>query len=159
MDANPQPTPRVNPWIVAVSVMFATFLEVLDTTGSAMELGFLARTAMGGSTRSIDRLLRQGRHSIDESGALITQSRTNGEVLFELRGGRTLVITLPVRDGHLPEPLGGARVPGEGLVLDLCILQSRRTFAARLASPGRSPLVFEHEVDPERRLGDRVLDL
>ena len=30
MDA--QGTRQVNPWIIAVSVMFATFMEVLDTT-------------------------------------------------------------------------------------------------------------------------------
>jgi len=35
MDETPQvtnPHPNINPWLIAVSVMFATFLEVLDTT-------------------------------------------------------------------------------------------------------------------------------
>src|SRR4051812_10885897 len=29
---SPQEQPHVNPWIVAIAVMFATFMEVLDTT-------------------------------------------------------------------------------------------------------------------------------
>src|SRR5213592_3421313 len=29
---SPAPHPEINPWLIAVSVMFATFLEVLDTT-------------------------------------------------------------------------------------------------------------------------------
>src|SRR5882672_2320519 len=35
MDETPKvanPHPNINPWLIAVSVMFATFLEVLDTT-------------------------------------------------------------------------------------------------------------------------------
>jgi len=35
-------TPRVNPWIVAVSVMFATFMEVLDTTVVNVSLPHIA---------------------------------------------------------------------------------------------------------------------
>src|SRR4026207_2258127 len=34
--------PHVNPWIVAVSVMFATFLEVLDTTVVNVSLPHIA---------------------------------------------------------------------------------------------------------------------
>src|SRR5689334_6188706 len=30
--AQTQATPHVNPWIVAIAVMFGTFMEVLDTT-------------------------------------------------------------------------------------------------------------------------------
>ncbi|HEX4999646.1 MAG TPA: DHA2 family efflux MFS transporter permease subunit, partial [Terriglobia bacterium] len=50
MDAQPQSgvtapeaaVPHVNPWIVAVSVMFATFLEVLDTTVVNVSLPHIA---------------------------------------------------------------------------------------------------------------------
>jgi len=34
--------PHVNPWIIAVSVMFATFLEVLDTTVVNVSLPHIA---------------------------------------------------------------------------------------------------------------------
>src|SRR5215472_7337634 len=34
--------PRVNPWIVAISVMFATFMEVLDTTVVNVSLPHIA---------------------------------------------------------------------------------------------------------------------
>src|SRR6266542_952915 len=36
------PPPRVNPWIVATSVMFATFMEVLDTTVVNVSLPHIA---------------------------------------------------------------------------------------------------------------------
>src|SRR6195256_6944309 len=32
MDDSDHAIPHINPWLIAVSVMFATFLEVLDTT-------------------------------------------------------------------------------------------------------------------------------
>src|SRR5713101_4088478 len=38
----PQPRPQVNPWIVAVAVMFATFMEVLDTTVVNVSLPHIA---------------------------------------------------------------------------------------------------------------------
>src|SRR6187397_3716887 len=40
--APPAEFPHVNPWIVAVSVMFATFLEVLDTTVVNVSLPHIA---------------------------------------------------------------------------------------------------------------------
>src|SRR5881392_1867186 len=42
--------PAVNPWIVAVSVMFATFMEVLDTTVVNVSLPHIA----GSLSASID---------------------------------------------------------------------------------------------------------
>src|SRR3982750_1672235 len=42
--------PRVNPWIVAISVMFATFMEVLDTTVVNVSLPHIA----GSLSASID---------------------------------------------------------------------------------------------------------
>ena len=36
------PIPHVNPWIIAISVMFATFLEVLDTTVVNVSLPHIA---------------------------------------------------------------------------------------------------------------------
>src|SRR6202043_2157675 len=42
MSASPQPQPQVNPWIVAVAVMFATFMEVLDTTVVNVSLPHIA---------------------------------------------------------------------------------------------------------------------
>jgi DHA2 family multidrug resistance protein len=42
MPASPQPRPQVNPWIVAVAVMFATFMEVLDTTVVNVSLPHIA---------------------------------------------------------------------------------------------------------------------
>src|ERR1700745_1492124 len=48
MEANPEVSapsaefPHINPWIVAVSVMFATFLEVLDTTVVNVSLPHIA---------------------------------------------------------------------------------------------------------------------
>src|ERR1051326_5734917 len=38
----PAPTPQVNPWIIAVSVMLATFMEVLDTTVVNVSLPHIA---------------------------------------------------------------------------------------------------------------------
>src|SRR5437899_8915384 len=35
-------SPRVNPWIVAISVMFATFMEVLDTSVVNVSLPHIA---------------------------------------------------------------------------------------------------------------------
>src|SRR6266567_8387374 len=35
-------TPHVNPWIIAVSVMFSTFMEVLDTTVVNVSLPHIA---------------------------------------------------------------------------------------------------------------------
>src|SRR2546429_5964948 len=37
-----QATPHVNPWIIAVSVMFSTFMEVLDTTVVNVSLPHIA---------------------------------------------------------------------------------------------------------------------
>ncbi len=45
-----QPVPQVNPWIVAVSVMLATFMEVLDTTVVNVSLPHIA----GNLSASID---------------------------------------------------------------------------------------------------------
>src|SRR5574340_1809565 len=45
-----QEQPQVNPWIVAVSVMFATFMEVLDTTVVNVSLPHVA----GSLSASID---------------------------------------------------------------------------------------------------------
>ncbi len=42
MTPSPQPQPSVNPWIVAVAVMFATFMEVLDTTVVNVSLPHIA---------------------------------------------------------------------------------------------------------------------
>src|ERR1700758_3307807 len=41
-EAQPQVNPLVNPWIVAVAVMFATFMEVLDTTVVNVSLPHIA---------------------------------------------------------------------------------------------------------------------
>jgi len=45
-----QPQPHVNPWIVAVAVMFATFMEVLDTTVVNVSLPHIA----GSLSASVD---------------------------------------------------------------------------------------------------------
>jgi len=42
MPSSPQAQPHVNPWIVAVAVMFATFMEVLDTTVVNVSLPHIA---------------------------------------------------------------------------------------------------------------------
>jgi MFS transporter, DHA2 family, multidrug resistance protein len=42
MPPTPQEQPHVNPWIVAVAVMFATFMEVLDTTVVNVSLPHIA---------------------------------------------------------------------------------------------------------------------
>jgi len=44
MPSSPQPQPHVNPWIVAVAVMCATFMEVLDTTVVNVSLPHIAGT-------------------------------------------------------------------------------------------------------------------
>src|ERR1700687_4617907 len=44
------PQPQVNPWIVAVAVMFATFMEVLDTTVVNVSLPHIA----GSLSASVD---------------------------------------------------------------------------------------------------------
>src|SRR3954463_12712142 len=38
----PEPQRQVNPWIVAIAVMFATFMEVLDTTVVNVSLPHIA---------------------------------------------------------------------------------------------------------------------
>src|SRR3569833_4190977 len=38
----PQWRPSVNPWLIAVSVMLATFMEVLDTSIAAVALPYIA---------------------------------------------------------------------------------------------------------------------
>src|SRR5262245_18513083 len=50
MPAEPQQQPQVNPWIVAVAVMFATFMEVLDTTVVNVSLPHIA----GSLSASVD---------------------------------------------------------------------------------------------------------
>src|SRR5436309_1340486 len=47
---SPQEQPHVNPWIVAVAVMFATFMEVLDTTVVNVSLPHIA----GSLSASVD---------------------------------------------------------------------------------------------------------
>src|SRR5215469_8338614 len=42
MSPQTQQTPQVNPWIVAIAVMFATFMEVLDTTVVNVSLPHIA---------------------------------------------------------------------------------------------------------------------
>jgi DHA2 family multidrug resistance protein len=50
MPLETQPQPHVNPWIVAVAVMFATFMEVLDTTVVNVSLPHIA----GSLSASVD---------------------------------------------------------------------------------------------------------
>jgi len=50
MPSPPQPEPQVNPWIVAVAVMCATFMEVLDTTVVNVSLPHIA----GSLSASVD---------------------------------------------------------------------------------------------------------
>jgi len=50
MPSEAQPQPHVNPWIVAVAVMFATFMEVLDTTVVNVSLPHIA----GSLSASVD---------------------------------------------------------------------------------------------------------
>ena len=50
MSAQGTPPPQVNPWIVAVAVMFATFMEVLDTTVVNVSLPHIA----GSLSASVD---------------------------------------------------------------------------------------------------------
>src|SRR5436309_7701487 len=47
---SPQEQPHVNPWIVAIAVMFATFMEVLDTTVVNVSLQHIA----GNLSSSVD---------------------------------------------------------------------------------------------------------
>src|SRR5258707_10609233 len=42
MPDTPQSQPQVNPWIIAVAVMFGTFMEVLDTTVVNVSLPHIA---------------------------------------------------------------------------------------------------------------------
>src|SRR5690348_18255353 len=42
MPSQASPAPQVNPWIIAVSVMLATFMEVLDTTVVNVSLPHIA---------------------------------------------------------------------------------------------------------------------
>jgi DHA2 family multidrug resistance protein len=46
----PEPHPHVNPWIIAIAVMFATFMEVLDTTVVNVSLPHIA----GSLSASVD---------------------------------------------------------------------------------------------------------
>src|SRR5499427_1341293 len=48
--SSPQTHPHVNPWIVAIAVMFATFMEVLDTTVVNVSLPHIA----GNLSASVD---------------------------------------------------------------------------------------------------------
>ena len=50
MPSTAEQTPQVNPWIVAVAVMFATFMEVLDTTVVNVSLPHIA----GSLSASVD---------------------------------------------------------------------------------------------------------
>jgi DHA2 family multidrug resistance protein len=50
MPSSPEPYPHINPWIVAVAVMFATFMEVLDTTVVNVSLPHIA----GSLSASVD---------------------------------------------------------------------------------------------------------
>ncbi|MDE3166748.1 MAG: DHA2 family efflux MFS transporter permease subunit, partial [Acidobacteriota bacterium] len=50
MPSDAQPHPHVNPWIVALAVMFATFMEVLDTTVVNVSLPHIA----GSLSASVD---------------------------------------------------------------------------------------------------------
>ena len=50
MSDTPVPQPQVNPWIIAVAVMFATFMEVLDTTVVNVSLPHIA----GNLSASVD---------------------------------------------------------------------------------------------------------
>ncbi|MCU1235597.1 MAG: drug resistance transporter, EmrB/QacA subfamily [Candidatus Solibacter sp.] len=50
MPSTPEQQPQVNPWIVAVAVMFATFMEVLDTTVVNVSLPHIA----GSLSASVD---------------------------------------------------------------------------------------------------------
>ena len=50
MPSAAEPYPHVNPWIVAIAVMFATFMEVLDTTVVNVSLPHIA----GSLSASVD---------------------------------------------------------------------------------------------------------
>src|SRR5256885_15200905 len=63
--------PRVNPWIVAVSVMFATFMEVLDTTVVNVSLPHIA-----GSLSA----------SIDEATWALTSSLVANAIILPMTG-------------------------------------------------------------------------
>src|ERR687888_2791666 len=69
--AVPAEHPVVNPWVVAVSVMFATFMEVLDTTVVNVSLPHIA-----GSLSA----------SIDESTWVLTSYLVANAIILPLTG-------------------------------------------------------------------------
>src|SRR6201998_3901358 len=50
MPSTAEQTPQINPWIIAIAVMFATFMEVLDTTVVNVSLPHIA----GNLSASVD---------------------------------------------------------------------------------------------------------
>jgi DHA2 family multidrug resistance protein len=56
MSASPPPAtwrPAANPWVIAVSVMLATFMEVLDTSVANVSLPHIAGSLSAGTDESL----------------------------------------------------------------------------------------------------------
>lgn len=66
-----QPAPRVNPWLIAVTVMLATFMEVLDTSVANVSLPHIAGSLSAG---------------VDESTWVLTSYLVSNAIVLPLTG-------------------------------------------------------------------------
>ncbi len=66
-----QPVPEINPWLIAVTVMIATFMEVLDTSVANVSLPHIAGNLSAG---------------VDESTWVLTSYLVSNAIVLPLTG-------------------------------------------------------------------------
>ena len=66
------PTAEINPWLIAVTVMLATFMEVLDTSVANVSLPHIAGSLSAG---------------VDESTWVLTSYLVSNAIVLPLSGG------------------------------------------------------------------------
>ena len=69
--AHPVPLPQVNPWLIAITVMVATFMEVLDTSVANVSLPHIAGNLSAG---------------VDESTWVLTSYLVSNAIVLPLTG-------------------------------------------------------------------------
>src|ERR1700682_1590033 len=121
-----EPQRHINPWVIAVAVMFATFMEVLDTTVVNVSLPHIAGTLSA---------------TIDESTWVLTSYLVANAIILPMPGwlaslfGRKNLLMLSVVGFTAASFLCGL-APTLGTLIFFRILQGATGGALQALSPG-----------------------
>src|SRR3979490_470794 len=98
---------QINPWLIAVSVMFATFMEVLDTTVVNVSLPHIAGTlsaSIDEATWALPSYLVANAIILPMTGWLASMFGRKNLLMLSVVGFHPAAV--PCRPGPTPGPLG-----------------------------------------------------